>query len=134
MFQRMQDASSPIEVDTSIVDRAKGVECVKRVVEHLQKGNRKALIVMATGTGKTRVAMAIIKILMEKGLIQKVLFLTDRKALRDQAFNKGFKPFFPNEGKDKIFSGKYDKSKRLYSSTIQTFSQSVGCTADGPRK
>jgi len=122
-FQRMQDASSPIEVDTSIVDRVKGVECVKRVVEHLQKGNRKALIVMATGTGKTRVAMAIIKILMEKGLIQKVLFLTDRKALRDQAFNKGFKPFFPNEGKDKIFSGKYDKSKRLYSSTIQTFQE-----------
>ena len=122
-FQRMQDASSPIEVDTSIVDRAKGVECVKRVVEHLQKGNRKALIVMATGTGKTRVAMAIIKILMDKGLIQKVLFLTDRKALRDQAFNKGFKPFFPNEGKDKIFSGKYDKSKRLYSSTIQTFQE-----------
>jgi type I restriction enzyme R subunit len=99
------------------------VECVKRVVEHLQKGNRKALIVMATGTGKTRVAMAIIKILIEKGLIQKVLFLTDRKALRDQAFDKGFKPFFPNEGKDTIFSVKYDKSKRLYSSTIQTFQE-----------
>jgi type I restriction enzyme R subunit len=122
-FQKTQDATSPVEVDTSIVDRAQGIECVKRVVEHLQRGHRKGLIVMATGTGKTRVAMAIIKILMEKGLVQKVLFLTDRRALRDQAFNKGYKAFFPEEAKDKIFAGKYDKSKRLYVSTIQTFQE-----------
>ena len=122
-FQKTQDATSPVEVDTAIVDRAKGIECVKRVVEHLQRGHRKGLIVMATGTGKTRVAMAIIKILMEKGLVQKVLFLADRRALRDQAFNKGYKAFFPEEAKDKIFAGKYDKSKRLYVSTIQTFQE-----------
>jgi len=122
-FQKTQDASSPVEVDTTIVDRTKGIECVKRVVEHLQHGHRKGLIVMATGTGKTRVAMAIIKILMEKGLVQKVLFLTDRRALRDQAMNKGFKTFFPEEGRDTIFAGKYDKSKRLYVSTIQTFQE-----------
>jgi type I restriction enzyme R subunit len=122
-FQKTQDASAPVEVDTAIVDRPKGIECVKRVVEHLQHGHRKGLIVMATGTGKTRVAMAIIKILMEKGLVQKVLFLADRRALRDQAFNKGYKPFFPEEAKDKIFAGKYDKSKRLYVSTIQTFQE-----------
>jgi len=122
-FQKTQDASSPVEVDTTIVDRTKGIECVKRVVEHLQRGHRKALIVMATGTGKTRVAMAIIKILMEKGLIQKVLFLADRRALRDQACDKGYKMFFQEESKGKIFSGKYNKSKRLYVSTLQTFQE-----------
>jgi type I restriction enzyme R subunit len=122
-FQKTQDAASPVEVSKAIVDRPKGIECVKRVVEHLQRGHRKGLIVMATGTGKTRVAMAIIKILMEKGLVQKVLFLADRRALRDQAMNKGYKPFFPEEAKDKIFAGKYDKSKRLYVSTIQTFQE-----------
>ena len=122
-FQKTQDAKTPVEVDTAIVDRPKGIECVKRVVEHLQRGHRKGLIVMATGTGKTRVAMAIIRILMEKGLVQKVLFLADRKALRDQAFDKGYKVFFPEEAKDKIFAGKYDKSKRLYVSTIQTFQE-----------
>ena len=101
-FQKTQDASSLVEVDTAIVDRAKGIECVKRVVEHLQRGHRKGLIVMATGTGKTRVAMAIVKILMEKGLVQKVLFLADRQALRNQAMNKGFKVVFPGgiEGHD----------------------------------
>ncbi len=122
-FQKTQDAAAPVEVDTSIVDRSKGIESVKRVVEHLRKGHRKALIVMATGTGKTRVAMAIIKVLMEKGMVQKVLFLTDRKALRDQAYNKGYKMFFAEESKDKIFSGNYDKTKRLYVSTIQTFQE-----------
>jgi type I restriction enzyme R subunit len=113
----------PVEVDTSIVDRPKGIECAKRVVEHFHKGNRKALMVMATGTGKTRVAMAIIKILLSGKRVQRILFLADRRALRDQAMNKGFKVFFPEESKDVIFSGKYDKSKRLYVSTIQTFQE-----------
>ena len=112
-----------IEVDTMIVDRPKGIECAKRVVEHFHKGNRKALMVMATGTGKTRVAMAIIKILLNNKRVQRVLFLADRRALRDQAFDKGFKVFFPDESKGKIFSGKYDKSKRLCVSTIQTFQE-----------
>ena len=110
-----------VEIDTKIVDRAKSVECVKRVLEHLQKGNRKALIVMATGTGKTRVAMAIINVLRRAGWAEKVLFLADRKALRDQAYDDGFKQFFPEDSKTKIFSGKFDKNPKLYVSTIQTF-------------
>jgi Type I site-specific restriction-modification system, R (restriction) subunit and related helicases len=122
-FQKTQDATQPVEVDTSIVDRPKGIECVKRVVEHFQKGHRKALVVMATGTGKTRVAMAIVKILMEKGMVQKVLFLADRRALRNQAMNKGFKQFFREEAKGTVFTGKYDKTKRLLVSTIQTFQE-----------
>jgi len=51
---------------------------------------------MATGTGKTRVAMAIIDALLRQNRAQKVLFLADRKALRDQAWNKGFLEFFSN--------------------------------------
>jgi len=112
-----------IEIKPAIIDRSKGIECAKRVIEHIHRGNRKALIVMATGTGKTRVAMGIIDFLMRENLVQKVLFLTDRKALRDQAFNKGYKVFFPEESKERILSGNYDQSKRLYVSTIQTFQE-----------
>ena len=71
-----------IDINKKIVDREKSVESAKRVVEHVRKGHRKALIVMATGTGKTRVAMAIIDQLIRDGRIQKVLFLVDRKELR----------------------------------------------------
>ena len=76
---------------------------------------------MATGTGKTRVAIAIIDVLLKANLAQKVLFLADRKALRDQAYDEGFKQFFPEEAKSKIFSGVFNKNSRLYASTIQTF-------------
>lgn len=111
---------SGFEISKNIIDRPKNVECVKRVVENLDAGHRKALIVMATGTGKTRVAMSIIDIMMKAKRAQKVLFLADRKALRDQAYEKGFKKFFPEEAKAKIFSGNIDKNANLYASTIQT--------------
>ncbi|KKG64479.1 type I restriction-modification system restriction subunit [Methanosarcina mazei] len=92
-------------------------------MEHIHKGHRKALIVMATGTGKTRVAMAIIDQLMREGRVQKVLFLTDRISLRKQAYDKGFMRFFKEEGKEVILSGNYNPEKRLYVSTIQTFQE-----------
>ncbi len=112
-----------IDVNTDIVDRAKSIEVTKRVVEHIRKGHRKALVVMATGTGKTRVAMAIIDQLMREGRAQKILFLADRRELRRQAYDKGFMKFFPDESKERILSGNYDPNKRLYVSTIQTFQE-----------
>ncbi len=112
-----------IDVNTKIVDRSKSIEITKRVIENIQKGNRKALVVMATGTGKTRVAMAIIDVLLRTNRAQKVLFLADRKALRDQANDDGFKKFLPEESRSKILSGNFDKTSRLYVSTIQTFQE-----------
>lgn len=112
-----------IDVNSKIVDRPKSIEITKRVIEHIQRGNRKALVVMATGTGKTRVAMAILDVLMRTNRAQKVLFLADRKALRDQAYDEGFKKFFPEESRSKIISGNFDETSRLYVSTIQTFQE-----------
>ena len=123
-YQRENSKPEPeIDIDGSIVDRAKSIEVATRVVEHIHKGHRKALIVMATGTGKTRVAMAIIDQLIREGRVQRVLFLTDRKPLRKQAYDKGFMKFFQEEGKEVILSGNYDPNKRLYASTIQTFQE-----------
>lgn len=122
---RFQNASkksfSDVPIKPEIVDRPYQIEAVKRVLEGIDKGKRKFLIVQATGTGKTRVAMAIIDVLLRANRGQKILFLADRKALRDQAYNDGFKVFFPNESKIRVFAGNVDKNKRLFASTIQTF-------------
>ncbi|MGD0145928.1 MAG: DEAD/DEAH box helicase family protein [Nitrososphaerales archaeon] len=108
-------------IKKEIIDRSYQLEAVKRVLEGIDKGSRKFLIVQATGTGKTRVAMALIDVLLNANRAQKILFLADRKSLRDQAFDDNFKVFFPNELKTKVFSGKVEKSSRLFASTIQTF-------------
>ncbi|HET8685072.1 MAG TPA: DEAD/DEAH box helicase family protein, partial [Methanosarcina sp.] len=124
LYQKKNSEPEPeIDIDGSIVDRAKSIEVTTRVVEHMHKGHRKALIVMATGTGKTRVAMAIIDQLMREGRVQRVLFLTDRIPLRDQAIKKGFKSFFVEEGIQTKYFRNYDPNKRLYAYTIQAFQE-----------
>ena len=65
---------------------------INRTIEHIVKGNNRGLIVMATGTGKTYVAMQIIYKLYESKLKKKILFLVDRNALADQTFD-AFTPF-----------------------------------------
>src|SRR2546429_9807712 len=110
-----------VPIRKEIVDRPYQIEAVKRVLDGVDRGKRKFLIVQATGTGKTRVAMALIDVLLRANRGQKILFLADRKALRDQAYSDGFKVFFPNESKSKVFSAKLEKNARLFVSTIQTF-------------
>lgn len=109
-----------VKIRGDIINRPYQIEAVKRVLAHFESGKRKALLVMATGTGKTRVAMAIIAAMMQSNAAKRVLFLVDRKVLRDQAKNKGFKLFFPHESKSTILSGEVDKTSNLYVSTIQT--------------
>ena len=109
-----------VPIKKEIIDRPYQIESCKRVFEGLERNRRKFLIVQATGTGKTRVAMGLIDVLLRANWAQKILFLADRKVLRDQAYDT-FKQWFPHESKSKIFSGTLDKNSRLYASTIQTF-------------
>jgi len=111
---------SVMKIRKDIIDRPYQIEAVKRILEGLEQGRRKFLLVMATGTGKTRTAVALIDVLLNARWVKKVLFLTDRRALRDQALNKGFKKFLPEEARSTVFSGEIDKSARLYVSTLQT--------------
>ncbi|VVB77944.1 Type III restriction enzyme, res subunit [uncultured archaeon] len=108
------------KINSKIVDRRRGVEAVKLVLEHFSKGHREALINMATGTGKTRVAMAIIDGLIKADYIQKVLFVVDRISLGNQAKEKGFKKFFPDSPICELNEEGYSDSARFYVSTVQT--------------
>lgn len=101
---------------SEIVDRLYQLEAVKRVCERFGNGYRKALLVQATGTGKTRVAIALTDLLIRAGWVKRVLFLCDRKELRKQAKNV-FNDFI-NEPLTIVRAGTAkDRSKRIYLST-----------------
>ena len=108
-------------VDTNIAGRPYQIMAIRSVCDHFNKMNRKALIVMATGTGKTRVSIALVDILKRNNFIKNVLFLADRIELVNQA-KKNFVKLMPSESvcvlSDK--SAKKDLDARLVFSTYQT--------------
>ena len=81
------------------------------------------MMVMATGTGKTRTTVALIDLFFRANQARKILFLADRDALVDQALKDGFHTFLPNEASDRIYTHNIDKTKRLYVATLQTISR-----------
>lgn len=122
LFQRKESLEnlSEIKINPEVADRDYQAEAIRTVVSGIQNSHRKFLLVMATGTGKTRTSMAIIDCLLRAKRINTVLFLTDRKVLRDQAYGKkGYQGFF-TESCGKITSGRFNPEKRLYAATIQT--------------
>jgi len=109
----------PTKIFSDIVDRDKSILNVKKIVEHFGQGYREALVQMATGTGKTRVAMAIVDILVKANYVRDVLFVADRIALADQASADGFKKFF-KEPVWELHRKGFNTTSRFYASTVQT--------------
>jgi type I restriction enzyme R subunit len=107
-------------INRSIVDRSYQHEAIRRLAEAFAANKRRALLVMATGTGKTRVAMALIDVFLRANQAQNVLFLADRDALVDQTLTDGFKAHLPHEPRDRIYTHQIDKTKRLFVATEQT--------------
>lgn len=116
---------TPLEssaINSAIVDRAYQHEAIRRVAEAFAANKRRALLVMATGTGKTRTTMALIDVFLRAKQAQNILFLADRDALVDQALTDGFKAHLPHEPRDRIYTYQIDKTKRLFVATEQTLS------------
>lgn len=103
--------------DLSIADRPYQIEAIKTVAAHFQNQRRKALIIQATGTGKTRVAIALAELMLRTGWAKRVLFLCDRKELRTQA-DEAFKNNLPSEPRCVIGeTNKIDQTARIYIAT-----------------
>lgn len=83
-------------INTDIAGRDYQIRAIRSVLEAIEQKKRNFLLVMATGTGKTRTCIAMIDALMRAKHIEKVLFLVDRIALREQAL-AAFKEHLPNE-------------------------------------
>lgn len=100
------------------------VEAIERVCANIESGHRKSLLVMATGTGKTRVSAALTDVLMRSGLVKNVLFLADRVALVRQA-KSGYQDYLPNETLCNLVSNKDDRNARIVFSTYPTILNAI---------
>ena len=116
-----------IAIDEKITDRYYQIEAIRAVCEHFEEGFRKALIVMATGTGKTRTASSLTDVLSRGGYITNILFLADRTALVKQA-KDDFKNYLPDMSLCNLCVSKDDKTARIVFSTYPTILNAIDST------
>ena len=123
-----------IPIDDRITDRYYQKEAIRAVCDHIEQGFRKNLLVMATGTGKTRTAASLTDVLSRGGYVTNVLFLADRTALVKQA-KDDFKNYLPDMSLCNLCSGKDDRNARIVFSTYPTMLNAIDdCkTKDGTR-
>lgn len=91
---------------------------IHKVIEAILEGKKKILLAMATGTGKTYIAFQITWKLVKSSHFKKILYITDRIFLRDQAHNNEFYPF--GNARAIIKEGKAPKTRDIYFSMYQS--------------
>ena len=123
-----QPALSTIRVDTRIAgggaNRYYQLEAIRAVCDNIEAGNRRSLLVMATGTGKTRVAAGLVDVLMRGNRVKNVLFLADRVALVSQA-KHAFQTYLPDASLCNLCKGKDERDARIVFSTYPTILNAI---------
>jgi len=118
--RRGRQKMTNLAIKDSITDRDYQKRAIRAVCDHFNDMHRRALVVMATGTGKTRVAISLCDVLLRNKWVKNVLFLADRVSLVKQAF-ENFTNLLPNYSACKLTEAKdEDKTARLMFSTYQT--------------
>ncbi len=129
-LRRMRQPMSLIHVDRNIAGRYYQEEAIKAVCESFDKKNRrKALLVMATGSGKTRTVIALCKVLMEKGWVRDILFLADRNSLVTQA-KRNFVNLLPDLSVVNLCEDKTNYTAHCVFSTYQTMYNCIDTVQD----
>lgn len=122
------------KINETIVERYYQTRAIRRIGEAFEKDrDRKALVVMATGAGKTRTVIALCELLMRCNWVKRALFLCDRVALVEQAINKGFKPYLPESSPVNLLTEK-ETEGRVFVSTYPTMMGLIDETKDGQRR
>lgn len=106
-------------IDANIADRYYQIEAIRSVGKVLESKGREALLVMATGSGKTRTAAALVDVLSKCNWVKRVLFLADRNALIYQGKN-AFTNHLPNLANADLTRGEDQQNARVVFSTYQT--------------
>jgi type I restriction enzyme R subunit len=135
LVQRRQTCRPLAEapINAAIVERFYQTRAIRRVAEAFERDHdRKTLLVMATGAGKTRTVIALCDLLMRCNWVKRVLFLADRVALVNQAVN-AFKRHLPDASPVNLVTEK-DAEGRVYVSTYPTMMGLIDDTTDGQRR
>ncbi|WP_445166994.1 DEAD/DEAH box helicase family protein [Mycolicibacterium sp. Dal123E01] len=134
MIQRRQTRKplADVPIDSEIVERHYQHRAIRAIDDAFTAQQREALLVMATGSGKTRTVIALAKQLMEANWVKRVLFLADRTALVTQAAN-AFKAHLPDATTVNLVSEKITDG-RVYVSTYPTMMNLINDTDSGIRK
>ena len=107
-------------INTEIAGRDYQIRAIRAVLEGIEGKQRDFLLVMATGAGKTRTAIALVDALMRAAHMERVLFLVDRIALREQGL-AAFKEYLPNEPRwPKVGEKLIAKDRHIYVATYPT--------------
>lgn len=119
-LRRMRTSLKNISVDKNIAGRPYQKGAIKAVTESFDnKNRRKALLVMATGSGKTRTVIALCKVLLEHGWVKNILFLADRTSLVTQA-KRAFVNLLPDLSVTNLCEEKDNFTAHCVFSTYQT--------------
>ena len=118
---------SEIEIDDRITDRYYQKQAIRAVCDNIEKGHMRSLLVMATGTGKTRTASSLTDVLSRGRYITNTLFLADRTALVRQA-KDDFKNYLPHMSLCNLLSNKDDRNARIVFSTYPTMLNAIDST------
>ncbi|TAK69203.1 MAG: DUF4145 domain-containing protein [Actinomycetota bacterium] len=119
-------------VTTDIAGRPYQVRAIKAVGDAFDRKQREALLVMATGSGKTRTTIALVDLLQKANWVKRVLFLADRSALVAQAAN-AFKAHLPGSTTVNLVTEKVTDG-RVYVSTYPTMMNLIDDLDDGRRR
>ena len=123
-----------IEINDKIAGRYYQKEAIKSVCEAFDNGNRrKALLVMATGSGKTRTVIALVDVLINNGWIKNVLFLADRKSLVTQA-KRSFTNLLPNLSSTNLVEDKTNCNAHAVFSTYKTMMNCIDTVKEDDKK
>lgn len=125
VFKRKNKQSlKTVAINDAISNRAYQKMAIQAVCQSFDKGRRKALLVMATGSGKTRTAISLVDVLLTKGWVKQVLFLADRTALVRQA-KKNFKNLLPQLSLCNLLDTKDNPESRMIFSTYPTMMNAI---------
>lgn len=129
-LQTMRTSLKHISVDKYIAGRYYQEGAVKAVCDSFDKKNRrKALLVMATGSGKTRTVIALCKVLLDAGWVKNILFLADRNSLVTQA-KRSFVNLLPDLSCSNLVEEKDNYNAHCIFSTYQTMMNCIDSVKD----